>query len=101
MKTAIAILLFAATFVVLPASAQDGATLFKTCVACHGPKADKPGLNRGRPPATMTQEEIVTALKGYKAGTNNAYGLGVQMKANMAKFSETDIETVAAYIKSL
>ncbi|MDR3347972.1 MAG: c-type cytochrome [Helicobacteraceae bacterium] len=101
MKTAIAILLFAATFVALPASAADGATLFETCIACHGPKADQPGVDKARPPATLTKAEIVTALKGYKAGTINAYGSGALMKDNMATFTETDIETVAAYIKSL
>jgi cytochrome c len=80
---------------------KDGPTLFRTCVACHGAKADKPGMNKGRPPATMSKDEIVTALKGYKAGTNNAYGTGALMKGNMAPFSEQDIETVAAHIKTL
>ncbi|MDR2151633.1 MAG: c-type cytochrome [Helicobacteraceae bacterium] len=90
------------TPVVTPVAAQkDGPTLFRSCVACHGPKADKPGMNKGRPPATMTEDEIVTALKGYKAGTNNAYGTGALMKGNMAPFSEKDIETVAAHIKTL
>ncbi|MDR0665745.1 MAG: cytochrome c [Helicobacteraceae bacterium] len=70
-------------------------------MACHGPKADKSGMNKGRPPSTMTKEEIVTALKGYKAGANNAYGMGALMKGNMAPFSEKDIETVAAHIKTL
>jgi cytochrome c553 len=58
-------------------------------------------MNKGRPPSTMTKEEIVTALKGYKAGANNAYGMGALMKGNMAPFSEKDIETVAAHIKTL
>jgi cytochrome c len=83
------------------AAAKDGVTLFKSCVACHGVKADKPGMNKGRPPATLSKDEIITALKGYKAGTNNAYGSGGLMKGNMAPFSEKDIETVAAHIKTL
>jgi cytochrome c553 len=58
-------------------------------------------MNKGRPPSTMSEAEIVTALKGYKAGTNNAYGSGALMKGNMAPFSEQDIATVAKHIKTL
>ncbi|GHV03442.1 hypothetical protein AGMMS50229_02600 [Campylobacterota bacterium] len=81
--------------------AADGETLFKSCIACHGTKAEKSGMGKGRPPGTMGADEIVTSLNGYKAGTNNAYGMGALMKGNMVPFSTEDIATVAAYIKTL
>lgn len=81
--------------------AADGKALYGKCVACHGAKAEKPGLGKGKAPATMSKDEIVTSLKGYKAGTLNAYGMGALMKGNVATYSDEDIAAVADYIKSL
>ncbi|MDR0746340.1 MAG: c-type cytochrome [Helicobacteraceae bacterium] len=75
--------------------------MYKTCITCHGPKADKPGLNKGKAPSTLTQAEIAESLKGYKAGTRNAYGMGALMKGNLNPINEADLDTLAAYIKTL
>lgn len=96
-KVLVALLVVGATF----SFAADGAKLYQKCLACHGPKADKPGLGKGRAPSTMTKEELVKDLKEYKAGTRNEYGMGALMKGNMATYSDQDIEVLAEYIKSL
>ena len=82
------------------AFAADGAALYQKCIACHGAKAEKPGLGKGKAPSTMTKEEIVKDLKEYKAGTRNAYGMGALMKGQVGTYSDADIEAVAAHIKS-
>jgi cytochrome c len=82
---------------------RDGATLYKLCVACHGQKAEKPyPPKKGVPLTTLSKEEIATALKEYKAGTKNLFGMGGIMKNNMANWKMTDGETeaVAAHIKT-
>lgn len=96
-KALVALLVVGATF----SFAADGKALYAKCVACHGAKAEKPGLGKGKAPAAMTKDEIVKDLKDYKAGTRNAYGMGALMKGNVATYSDEDIEAVAAYIKSL
>lgn len=80
----------------------DGAALFKSCVACHGAAADKPYLG-GKVPAlkSIASADRLESLKGYKAGTLNKNGQGGIMKAQMAKFSDEDLEALNAYIDSL
>jgi cytochrome c553 len=66
-------------------------------------KAEKPyPPNKGVAITTLSQEEIVTALKEYKAGTRNKLGMGAMMKGNMNnwKFTDDEIATVAAHIKA-
>lgn len=85
------------------AAAKDGVTLFRTCAACHGQKAEKPyppGKN-ATPLTQLSKEQIVEALKNYKAGQRNLYGMGAMMKGNMSPFSESDMEKVAEYIQTL
>ena len=90
--------LFAATF----SFGADGATLFKSCVACHGAAADRPYLG-GKVPAlkSIASAERLESLKGYKAGTLNKYGQGAIMKAQTARLSEEDLAAINAYIDSL
>ena len=49
--------------------AADGATLYKKCAACHGPKAEKVYLNKVPVLNTLSKESITESLKGYKVGT--------------------------------
>lgn len=80
--------------------AADGAKTFNQCKACHGQKADVKYLNKVPPLATLKPEDMVTAMEGYKAGTNNKYKTGVLMKAQMAKLTKEDMEAVANYIST-
>ncbi|MDR2905056.1 MAG: c-type cytochrome [Helicobacteraceae bacterium] len=80
---------------------RDGEVVFKTCVVCHGPKAEKVYLNKVKPPREMAEKEIVQALKDYKAGSRNVYQVGALMSGNAKTLSEGDMYSVAKYIKSL
>jgi cytochrome c len=81
-------------------SAADGAALYKKCASCHGANAEKQALGKSRVINTLSKEEIVTALKGYKAGT---YGgpMKALMKGQIASYNDEQITSVAEYIASI
>ena len=78
-------------------AAADGAALYKKCASCHGAAGEKHALNKSKIINEMSQDEIVTALKGYKDGS---YGGAMKalMKGQVAAYDETQINTVAAFI---
>lgn len=80
--------------------AADGATLFKTCIACHGAKAEKSALNKSQVIAGWDAAKITAALNGYKDGS-----YGGAMKATMApqvkNLDAESIATLAKYIEGL
>jgi len=91
------------TLAVLTASTlmADGASIFKRCAGCHGAKGEKHALGKSAPIAGWPKAKVVEALKGYKAGTRNVYGMGGVMKGQVAALSDADIEAVADYISKL
>ena len=74
--------------------------LYNACSGCHGVKGEKKAMGRSKVINKMSKKEIVTALKGYKAGT---YGgpMKAIMKGQSMRLSEADIKTLANYITSL
>ena len=78
--------------------AADGAALYKQCASCHGPQAEKSALGKSKIVKEMSNDEIVTALKGYKDGT---YGGAMKalMKGKVAKLSDEEITALADFIK--
>lgn len=82
-------------------AAADGATLYKKCVACHGPKAEKSFLNKVPVLTTLSKEDMVASLKAYKAGTLNKFNSAAMMKPIVGPMSEADMEAVAEYITTL
>ena len=81
--------------------AADGASLYKKCAGCHGAKGEKKALGKSAPIGGWDKAKTVEALKGYKAGTRNIYGMGGLMKGQVASMSNKDIETIAEYISNL
>ena len=81
--------------------AADGAALYKKCTGCHGAKGEKKALGKSAPIGGWDKAKIIEALKGYKAGTRNVYGMGGVMKGQVAAYSDADIEAVADYISKL
>jgi cytochrome c len=81
--------------------AADGAAAFKKCVSCHGAQAEKKALNKSAVIDTWSAEKIEEALKGYKAGTRNVYGMGALMKGQVASYDDATIKAVAEYITTL
>ncbi|WP_457605929.1 c-type cytochrome [Nitratifractor sp.] len=83
------------------ASAADGAALFAKCAGCHGADGKTKALGKAPILAGQSQEKILGYLKGYKAGTRNAYGMGALMKGQVASLSDIQLEALAAYIATL
>ncbi len=81
-------------------SAADGEALYKKCAACHGINGEKKALGKSVEINVMSKEELVIALKGYKAGTLNKKGMGALMKGQVAAYDDTQIEAVSEYISS-
>lgn len=80
--------------------AADGAALFKPCIACHGPKAEKKALNKSEVIQGWAVDKTVKALEGYKAGTYGGAMKGV-MKGQVAKLSADDMKALAEYVHGL
>ena len=83
----------------LAASALYGAST-AACTGCHGQNFEKPALGKSKVVKDMSKEDIVKALKGYKAGT---YGgaMKAMMKGQVAALSDADIDSIAASIKGV
>jgi cytochrome c len=77
--------------------AADGATIFKRCAGCHGMNAEKHALGKSEVIKGWSADKIVSALKGYKAGTFGGAMKGV-MKGQVASLSDADMHAVAEYI---
>ena len=78
----------------------SGANLYNACKVCHGAKAEKKALGKSKVLATLTKEELISNMKGYKDGT-----YGGPMKAIMIqqtkKLTDTDIIALASYIQTI
>lgn len=80
-------------------SPQD---LYKKCIACHGEKGDKvaPGSVGSVYLADISKDEIIEALKGYRAKNFSKGGTFAIMYLQANGLSDGDIETLADYIAS-
>ncbi|MDR2838444.1 MAG: cytochrome c [Azonexus sp.] len=93
----------AAVFSASPAfAALDGAKLYaeKTCVACHGPKGDKPLLPNYPKIAGQNAAYMVEQMKDIKSGARNN-GQTAAMKGVMGLVNDEEIKALADYIAKL
>lgn len=81
--------------------AADGAAIYKKCAACHGEKADIKYANKVPALASISKEERVKALQGYKDGSNDNFGMGKVMQLHAKNLSDEDMAAVSEYIDSL
>ncbi len=81
------------------AQAISGAELFAPCKSCHGSKAEKKALGRSQVIALWSEQNIINALKGYKAKT---YGGAMKnmMYGQVSKLNDEQIKALAKHIKS-
>ncbi|QOY52243.1 c-type cytochrome [Candidatus Sulfurimonas baltica] len=80
--------------------AADGASIYNKCAGCHGSTGEKVALGKSKVIANMSEEELNSALNGYKAGSYGGAMKGL-MKGQVANLSEDDVKAVAAHIASL
>ncbi|ELB7667211.1 c-type cytochrome [Campylobacter upsaliensis] len=85
----------------ISAYAANGATLYKKCAVCHGPKADKVYLNKVPALKSISTAERLQYMKEYSEGKRNAYGQGAIMKINLKGLTEEDFKALEAYIETL
>ncbi|EJR7631253.1 c-type cytochrome [Campylobacter upsaliensis] len=85
----------------ISAYAADGATLYKKCAVCHGPKADKVYLNKVPALKSISTAERLQYMKEYSEGKRNAYGQGAIMKINLKGLTEENFKALEAYIETL
>jgi len=78
-----------------------GAEAYSKCAGCHGADGKTKALGKSPVIAGQSKEDLVTKIKGYKAGTLNTAGMGTLMKGQVASMSDADIDAVAGYISTL
>jgi len=77
--------------------ATDGTTPYDKCAGCHGALGEKKALGKSKVINTMTKEDLITALNGYKDGSYGGPMKGL-MKGQVAKLSTEDITAIAELI---
>ncbi len=78
----------------------DGKTLYKSCGGCHGADGKNKALNKSDLIAGWDKEKVIQALKEYKSGSRNLYGMGAVMKGQAAKLTQEEMETLGEYISN-
>ena len=73
-------------------------TMYNSCRFCHGEKGELRYLGKVELINRLDKTSLVILLQGYKQGEINQMGLGKMMQAQIANFTESDIEALAAYI---
>ena len=68
------------------------------CKGCHGADFGKKAMGKSKVVKDMSKADIAKALKGYKAGTYGGAMKGL-MKGQVAKYSDKDLDAMAAEIK--
>ena len=81
--------------------AAEGEAIYKKCAACHGEKADAKYANKVPALTSISKEDRIKALQGYKDGSNNNFGMGKVMHLHAKNLSDEDMTAVSEYIDSL
>lgn len=68
------------------------------CAGCHGADFSKAALGKSKIVKDMSKEDIIAALKGYKAGTYGGPMKGM-MAGQVKSLDDAAIEAIAAEIK--
>jgi len=71
----------------------------KVCTGCHGANFDKPAMGISRIVKDLKESEILTALQGYKAGTQGG-SMQEVMNHHVSKFSNKQLDEIVSMIKS-
>ena len=64
-------------------------------------KADAKYANKVPALTSISKEDRIKALQGYKDGSNNAFGMGKVMQLHAKNLSDEDMAAVSEYIESL
>jgi cytochrome c553 len=89
-----AILLTAVSFLSTAAFAANTAV----CAGCHGKDFEKAAMGQSKIVKDMSKEDIIAALKAYKAGTGGHSPMKGVMQGQAKGLSDADIEAIAEQI---
>jgi cytochrome c553 len=79
----------------------DGKALYTKCQGCHGADGKNKALGKSAPIAGWDSVKLQEAIKGYKNGSRDVYGMGSVMKGQAANLSDEDIKKLSSYISKL
>jgi len=74
--------------------------LYNSCRFCHGEKGEVTYLGKVEPIKRLDKTSLIVLLQSYKKGEIDQMGLGKLMQAQIANFSDADIEQLSQYIAS-
>lgn len=74
--------------------------LYNSCRFCHGEKGEVTYLEKVEPIKRLDKTSLIVLLQSYKKGEIDQIGLGKLMQAQIANFSDADIEQLSQYITS-
>ncbi len=77
---------------------EESKRLYYKCAGCHGANGDKKALGKSGLIGAMSEDEIIVALKSYRNGTRNLYGMGELMKGQTSTLSDSQIINIARYM---
>jgi len=80
---------------------NHASSLYEKCMGCHGLNGEKFALNKSQAISSMSEEEILEALKGYKNKSLNKYGLGNLMAGMVQNLSDEDLVSLSKFISTL
>lgn len=72
--------------------------LYNSCRFCHGEKGEMTYLGEVEPIKRLDKTSLIALLQSYKKGEIDQMGLGKLMQAQIAHFSDADIEQLSEYI---
>ncbi len=78
----------------------NGELLYKSCVNCHGQKAEKEALGKSQIIAGWDKQRIINAMNGYKDGSYGGVMKNI-MKGQVLTKTDSEIETLATFISNL
>jgi cytochrome c553 len=80
----------------------EGEILYKkSCVKCHGEKAEKSSYLSARDLITLSKEEITDQIKNYRRDSGYGGSAGLVMRMQAVMLNNTQANDIASYIESL
>jgi len=71
------------------------------CSNCHGFYMSDSAFGVSEAPSSLQQADILTKLRGYKAGTLSQYSMGSTMTEQLANLSDEELVELSKYVPTL
>jgi len=71
------------------------------CSNCHGFWVHESAFGVSEAPNTLSEEDILKKLRGYKAGTLSQYGMGSTMMGQLTNLTDEELVELSKHIPTL